>query len=596
MGKIQLIAFAFLALVASLAAQTPQRNVTANPSTGALIWPVNVTGGVTISGTGTLEKSGTATLTLDGNNGGTIRIGGIPTQPAAQFRRLYNQYYNITAGSGGRINWVAAGDSLAVLTPTPIISYFKRCVGDGGLALQNLAAALAGGAATSAGNWTDWLTGDIFTVPAGGSVTFSYIGSDVSATTLKVFYIKNNYGAGVNTFKVQSQSAGGSWTDEATVDAHNATKTGGISTTTKSLAGYQVRVLGVTGTCRIIGAALLNNSSGSNGAVLWDVGKGGASMADEVTVTPAVLNAVMADITPTVVSTSFQDTPSIVSANLAAWNSMLTTSATAADFSYIGIPPVSDSSTDIDDLAQNASYRALCTTNNYFYLDTYGLLGSYANASAAGWAPDVHLSGAAHAYLSSAMLGQIGLVRSLSEAFGIVTQTSNALVLGGKSSYQNFNLLWSKATNSTFSFGVVDAAGTTSYLQWYAANHAYLPGAIGWAQSGREFGLNGSGLSLYSGSTKVFGVDMAGALTATSVSGTGSVVGGLKTDTGTATTTFTVTIGVTMANANYKVVTEGNNALSAAIHYVTNKTTTTFDVVYLAGLTGAVSFDWILTP
>lgn len=78
--------------------------------------------------------------------------------------------------------------------------------------------------------------------------------------------------------------------------------------------------------------------------------------------------------------------------------------------------------------------------------------------------------------------------------------------------------------------------------------------------------------------------------------GVGSVIAGTKTATGTATTTFTVTIGVTMSDAAYKVATNGSNALSSAVHYVNNKTTTTFDVVYLAGLTGSVAFDWIVTP
>jgi hypothetical protein len=78
--------------------------------------------------------------------------------------------------------------------------------------------------------------------------------------------------------------------------------------------------------------------------------------------------------------------------------------------------------------------------------------------------------------------------------------------------------------------------------------------------------------------------------------GIGAVIAGTKTATGAVTTTFTVTIGATMANNTYKVSTEGGNALSAAIHYVNNKTTTTFDVVYLTGLTGSVAFDWIVTP
>lgn len=73
------------------------------------------------------------------------------------------------------------------------------------------------------------------------------------------------------------------------------------------------------------------------------------------------------------------------------------------------------------------------------------------------------------------------------------------------------------------------------------------------------------------------------------------VYSGTKTATGTATTTFTVTIGVTMASAGYKVTVTAGNALSSAVHYVNNKTTTTFDVVFLAGLTGSVAFDWMLT-
>lgn len=63
---------------------------------------------------------------------------------------------------------------------------------------------------------------------------------------------------------------------------------------------------------------------------------------------------------------------------------------------------------------------------------------------------------------------------------------------------------------------------------------------------------------------------------------------------GTATTVFTVTFGGTQANSTYKVCVTPTVLLSAAVFYVTNKTTTTFDVTYLAGLTGTVTFDWVL--
>ena len=62
---------------------------------------------------------------------------------------------------------------------------------------------------------------------------------------------------------------------------------------------------------------------------------------------------------------------------------------------------------------------------------------------------------------------------------------------------------------------------------------------------------------------------------------------------GSATTTFTVTIGVTMPNNTYKVQVTPTNALGASSNfYVTNKTLTTFDIVYPAGLSGTFSADW----
>lgn len=66
--------------------------------------------------------------------------------------------------------------------------------------------------------------------------------------------------------------------------------------------------------------------------------------------------------------------------------------------------------------------------------------------------------------------------------------------------------------------------------------------------------------------------------------------------TGTATTSFVVTIGSTLANTNYTPVITPRNALSSAVFNVSAKTTTTFTVTYLTGLTGTVAFDWSLIP
>lgn len=69
---------------------------------------------------------------------------------------------------------------------------------------------------------------------------------------------------------------------------------------------------------------------------------------------------------------------------------------------------------------------------------------------------------------------------------------------------------------------------------------------------------------------------------------------GLFSQVGAATTVFTVTFGGTQPNNTYKVNVTPTSSLSAAMFYVSNKTTTTFDVIYLAGLTGTVTFDYLL--
>lgn len=67
--------------------------------------------------------------------------------------------------------------------------------------------------------------------------------------------------------------------------------------------------------------------------------------------------------------------------------------------------------------------------------------------------------------------------------------------------------------------------------------------------------------------------------------------------TGTATTTFTVTIGVTMTDTSYVVsYPMAENLLSSVNWRVSNKTTTTFDVITATGLTGSVAFECTVTP
>lgn len=76
------------------------------------------------------------------------------------------------------------------------------------------------------------------------------------------------------------------------------------------------------------------------------------------------------------------------------------------------------------------------------------------------------------------------------------------------------------------------------------------------------------------------------------LSATTSVFGGSVSATVTAVTTFVVS-PPTQVNNTYQVVITPSNALTSVNYYVTNKTTTSFDVVFTSALTGTVAFDWI---
>lgn len=146
---------------------------------------------------------------------------------------------------------------------------------------------------------------------------------------------------------------------------------------------------------------------------------------------------------------------------------------------------------------------------------------------------------------------------------------------------------------------VYTATSTTAYN---SADRAFTVGI------GASVGAKADGLIIGKNGKVFFPTTPATGVMADKVLVWNSTAGEIKTVTnelgipgsfsgvGTATTVFTVTIGVTMANTTYKVLVTPTAALSAALFYVTNKTTTTFDVTYLAGLTGTVSFDWVVHP
>lgn len=168
---------------------------------------------------------------------------------------------------------------------------------------------------------------------------------------------------------------------------------------------------------------------------------------------------------------------------------------------------------------------------------------------------------------------------SLAAKVANYTVTTNDYSLTGDATSGSFTFSLptaSSATNSVFVFKKLDASANTITID--ASGSETIDGALTIVLSN----LNDRLQIQSNGTSWIITVSRSYA---------GSI-----SQSGTATTVFTVTIGTTLASNTYKVAVTPTSSLSAAFYYVTNKTTTTFDVTYLTGLTGTVTFDWILVP
>lgn len=152
--------------------------------------------------------------------------------------------------------------------------------------------------------------------------------------------------------------------------------------------------------------------------------------------------------------------------------------------------------------------------------------------------------------------------------------------VSGYSGYSGLGLSGYSGFSGQSGYSGYSGSGISGYSGYSGSG---ISGYSGYSGGSGYSGFSGlSGYSGYSGKSGYSGNPGA------------SITKGSFSQVGTATTTFTVTFGGTQPNNIYQVAVTPTDALSAAFFYVNNKSTTTFDVVYLAGLTGTVQFDWEL--
>lgn len=264
----------------------------------------------------------------------------------------------------------------------------------------NIAGAAAGGAALVTNAFTFWPTGEYYTIPAAGSVTYALSGVvQVLSNQAKLYYLKE---AGAGTFKIQGSFNGGAYADvTGTINAANASTISAVESVTLPYGLNSIRVVGVSGTVKTLPICRYVRT-GKAGAQVASIHKGGIDMSHFASTPAAILDPIVEDMAPDVILFEVKDTSAILTANLAtALERVAGGLAYTPDVILIGTNNIpSGLGPDPADVSvQNAIMRQWAVDNNQTYLDFQTLFGeTVAEAVAAGLQPDANVHPSALGY------------------------------------------------------------------------------------------------------------------------------------------------------------------------------------------------------
>lgn len=158
----------------------------------------------------------------------------------------------------------------------------------------------SGGSSYIANDFTRWWTGKYDQIPVGGSVVYDYNGTNpIWGNAVEIFFLKE---PGAGTFKVQTSINGAAYTD---VSGYTAVSTDGSVSSgyvgfsamaAGTQANLRVKIIGVSGTCRILGARIWN--ADGIGIITGCIAVPGKDYADWRQCPQEVLNPVFAQLAP----------------------------------------------------------------------------------------------------------------------------------------------------------------------------------------------------------------------------------------------------------------------------------------------------------
>jgi hypothetical protein len=313
------------------------------------------------------------------------------------------------------------GDSLAARLPEyGIFPALKTRYGHRGLAMDSVKVSAGGGATSSPANtgapenfdW--WFNGKYFSIPAAGYVDFAdNKGGGIGDYPFDRFSVYSVKTSGGGTFKIQYSTDGGSsWTDTAagTIDTSTAGSDEGVVTTgTLDMEKQRLRVLGVSGTCYILGVKLWK--SDQPGLVQVGIGRGGMTVSQQNQADVAVWGPVATDLgIDHIIWSQFEE-------ELGTTVSKWTDEGYEMDWTLVGSPDNADNDTGGASvrLSVEESARAL---SNAIYFDANAAMGGWNEMEAMGWNdPDsLHKDERAWEVAGKAWLARTGVTDSMNDA------------------------------------------------------------------------------------------------------------------------------------------------------------------------------------
>jgi len=313
------------------------------------------------------------------------------------------------------------GDSMANRVPGAVLRGLVAQYGRRGLAMQSVREALGPGATYSSvtsgapENFNWWITGRYFTIGAGQYVDFAdssggYIDYLIS-NSVTVYSVRTEGGG---SFKVQTSTNGTTWTDVASIGTVNTdVATPGdadsaiISSASVTRAAYRFRVIGVSGTCYVLGTKLIDTTA--RGVVPCLLDRGGSLVSQHnICATGNVWGAVMADLDPDLVLFQQYDSEALLAAEVP---------KIIDNFRAVGCTPSWSLFDNTHKYAEQESTLALAGVaeeKGVHYFDSNAAADGWQGITDLGWDdPDVtHLDAQAYTPMAAAWFAETGLDRA----------------------------------------------------------------------------------------------------------------------------------------------------------------------------------------